>query len=171
MKLRSAIFVVVLLLLTATVCAAQSPMGFSPDEFYQTFLDFKTSVDGPDCNYVKLYEETGNLIIADDELFVILNHKNNELTEVYTVFPIDDDSDDTWEDNRAVIYSTLLTLIVESGAPLDLEVVDEVSDLVIDLVAYETSKEYCGFCFEYESKEQDDFTAGIIRVVKSGSTN
>ena len=171
MKSRSAIFVVVLLLLTVSICAAQSPMGFSPDEFYQTFLDFKTSVDGPDCSYVKLDEEAGAYIIVNGKSFVILNYKDNELTEVYTVFPIDDDSDETWEDNRAVIYSTLLTLIVESGAPLDLDVVDEVSDMVIDLVAYETSKEYSGFCFEYESKEQDDFTAGIIRAVKSGSTN
>ena len=171
MKLRSAFLVFVLLLLTATICAAQSPMGFSPDDFYQTFLDFKTSVDGPECSYVKLDEEAGAYIIVNGKSFVILNYKDNELTEVYTVFPIDDDSDETWEDNRAVIYSTLLTLIVESGAPLDLDVVDEVSDMVIDLVAYETSKEYCGFCFEYESKEQDDFTAGIIRAVKSGSTN
>jgi hypothetical protein len=165
MKLKSVLFAFVLLLLTAAVCAAQSPMGFSPDEFYQNFQKEYAILEGPECSYVKLDEEAGAFIIVNDELFVNLSCKENELTEIYIVFPIVDDAD-IWADNRAVIYSTIIGLAWELGISLDSDDLKETSEMVVDLIWHGASKEYYGFHLE-SGPLGDDYATGFIRITKS----
>ena len=168
MKLKSAFFVFVLLLLTVTVCAAQTPMGFSPDSFYQTFQQVYESFDGPACSYYKGDEETGASLIFSDELFVNIGYKENEINEVYIVFPFGDDVDDkTWGNCTPVIVSTTLSLFIESGmSPDDIDV-DGCSAMLVDLLSNGTPQEYSGFYFEFDFVAEDDSGAGLIRVTKS----
>ena len=171
MKLKSAFFVFVLLLLTVTVCSAQSPMGFSPDSFYQTFQQVYESFDGPACSYYKGDEETGAHLIFSDELFVNLGYKENEINEVYIVFPFGDDVDDETRNNcTSVMVSTVFSLFLQSGmSPDDIDI-DESSAMLVDLLSNGTPQEFFGFYFESGFVGGDDSGTGLIHITKSDET-
>ena len=110
MKSRSAIFVFVLLLLTVTVCAAQSPMGFSPTEFYTLFDMVNDAFEGPDCIYMKGDEEEGAFIINSDTLGLNMMYSDDQVTELYFYYKYLDGDEDASNDSIAVAVSTLTSL-------------------------------------------------------------
>ena len=171
MKLKSALFVLVLLLLTATVCAAQSPMGFSPEVFYQDFVEINAVLEGPVCSYEEGSDgEDGDYIVISDDIFLNLLYSGSETTEIYYVFTVASDDDETLGDAFTLIYSTFITAAYESGADLgtlDFEELDDVIDGLID----GNTADYCGYHFEFRSQNADDTVTGVLWVTNgSGSS-
>ncbi len=169
MKLRSAIFVVVLLLLTVTVCAAQSPMGFSPDAFYQIFSNFNTFLEGPDSVYDHYDEETGDLITFEcDYLMILLNYKDNDVNTLDLFMSASDD--ESVSAGSSVFWSTFYTLMCFYGT--DFEAIDheEVTSMFQDLLIKGIPFDYCGYHFAIAIEATEDGVAWLIRVTKNTET-
>ncbi len=157
MKLKSAFFAVVLLLLTVTVCAAQSPMGFSPFEFYDAFVPLNDALEGPECFYVKGNEEDGDFIGITDDIFFNLAYSANEVNGIHLVFNVAKDDQKTWEEIGSLIGETFVTMALISGRQLKDIDMGGLSYLISDMVLNAAPQEYCGYHFEYSVK---DYEAG-----------
>ncbi len=157
MKLKSAFIAVVLLLLTVTVCAAQSPMGFSPFEFFDAFGLVNDALGGPECFYLKGDKDSGDFIVITDDIFFNLAYSANEVSEIRLVFDVAKDDQRTWMEIGNLISETFVTMAFISGRqPKDIDM-DGLSYLISDMVLNAAPQEYCGYHFEYSVK---DYEAG-----------
>ena len=169
MKLKSVLFVLVLLLLTATVCAAQSPMGFSPDAFYEIFSDFNAILEGPDSVYDRYNEELGDLITIDGyNILILLNYKDNDVNIVNLYISASDD--ESVSAGSSVFWATFYTLVCLSGTDFDTIDNAEVTSLFQDLLTKGTEFDYCGYYFDTTIEETEDGVAWLIWVTKSTET-
>ena len=169
MKLRSAFFVLVLLLLTATVCAAQSPMGFSPEEFYKDFKKVNNQVvEGPECSFVTGVEGKGAFINVSESIFFLMIYEGNDVIKAYLLLNAETDDEKSWNDAYGLLYSAVITLAYESGASLDTFDFDELQSLIFDLFIYNKSPvEYWGYLFESSSKEEGNYSTISMRITKA----
>ena len=171
MKSRSAIFVFVLLLLTVTVCAAQAQMGFSPYEFYQNFVEINAVLEGPECSYEEGSDgEDGDYIVVSDDIFLNLLYSGSETTEIYYVFTVASDDDETLNNAFTLIYSTFITAAYESGADLGNLDFEELDNLIGDLIDGNTV-DYCGYHFEFRAENADDSVTGVLWVTNGGGSS
>ena len=176
MKLKSAFFAVVLLLLTVTVCAAQSPMGFSPTEFYEAFDLVNTALGGPECYYQKGNEEDGAYIINSSSLGIRMDYSGKQVTQIVLIYKYLSGDEEAWDDVFDMTYSTLATLWVvskiESGIELTAQDATDMLDetkaayLLIELSSEPVS--YWGYRFETISQEEDGYKEGLLIVTKGG---
>ena len=167
MKSRSALFVLVLLLLTVSVCAAQSPMGFSPDEFYQNFKEINSAAGGPESTYAQGDEENGAYIVVTDDIVINLLYTKNEVTEIYLLSHITSDNQEKIGTDIGWVGGTIIiTLAYESGLNIEDIDFDEYTYLLVDLFGNATSKDYCGYHFEWAYQEVEDYVLGVLWVTK-----
>ena len=167
MKLKSAFFVFVLLLLTVTVCFAQSPMGFSPEKFYQDFVEINAAANGPESTYTQGDEENGAYIVVTDDIVINLLYSKNEVTEIYLLSHITSDNQGKiGTDIGWVSGAIIITLAYESGLNIDNIDFDEYTNLLVDLIGNATSKDYCGYHFEWAYQEVEDYVLGVLWVTK-----
>ena len=167
MKLKSAFFVFVLLLLTATVCFAQSPMGFSPDDFYQTFKEINAAANGPESTYSHGDEDNGAYIVVTDDIVINLLYSKNEVTKVYLLSHITSDNQgEIGTDIGWVSGAIIISLAYESGLNIDNIDFDEYTNLLVDLIGNAASKDYCGYHFEWKYQEVEDYVLGVLWVTK-----
>ncbi len=167
MKLKSAFFAVVLLLLTVTVCAAQSPMGFSPTEFYDAFVLVNDAYEGPEYYYQERNEEDGDLIVITDHIIFNLAYSANEVNGIYLLFYVAKDDQKTMEEIGNLVEETFVTMALVSGRqPKDIDT-DELVYLVSDILSNAAPQEYCGYHFEFRVKDYDaDGYLGALMVTK-----
>ena len=169
MKLKSAFFVFVLLLLTVTVCAAQSPMGFSPDAFYQIFSGFNAVLEGPDSVYDHYDEENGDLITFNcDYLMILLNYKDNDVNTLDLFISASDD--ESVSAGSSVFWSTFYTLMCFSGTDFDAIDDEKVTSMFQDLLTKGMPFDYLDYHFATAIEETEDGVAWLIRVTKSTET-
>ncbi len=177
MKLKSAFFAVVLLLLTVTVCAAQSPMGFSPTEFYDAFVLINDAVEGPECSYLKGNEEDGAYIltsITSGTLGINMEYSGKQITEISLVYQYLSGDEEAWDAVFDMTFSTLATLgaasKIKSVSDLTLQdVVDMLDEIKAAYLLIDQSSEpvsYWGFRFEKFSQEKDGYEEGLLSVTK-----
>ena len=172
MKSRSAIFVFVLLLLTVTVCSAQSPMGFSPTEFYTLFDMVNDAFEGPDCIYMKGDEEEGAFIINSDTLGLNMMYSDDQVTELYFYYKYLDGDEDASNDTIAVAVSTLTSLwaVSQLKVGVDFDTIDGTDAFSEILAAYvlisisEEPSSYWGYRFEMITREEDGYKEGLMYV-------
>lgn len=178
MKSRSAIFVFVLLLLTVTVCSAQSPMGFSPAAFYEAFNVLNTAIEGPKCVYSKGSQEGEAYIISSESLGILMEYSDNRVTEMLLYFNYLSDDEEASGDAGAMTFSTLATFWgiskIESG--VDLENVDtefaedafsEVMAAYILLLVSSKPQDYWGYRFAMNTQEENGYKEGVLYVTKA----
>ena len=182
MKLKSVFFVFVLLLLTVSVCAAQSPMGFSPDEFYTMFDSMNDSfvsvIDGfevPDYIYYKGNEEEGAYIINSGTLGIYMLYSEDQVTELYLYYNyLSDDK----EASDATFNMSLLTFATfwavnqyKAGVDFDaLDMTEEIKEIAsnyIQILFTEKPSNYWGYCFEPKSVEENGYKEGVLYVTKA----
>ena len=172
MKLRSAIFVVVLLLLTVTVCAAQSPMGFSPESFYNQFMLYvvlverpATPADLPETSFDPGDEENGALMTVNDLDFISLTYSGDEVTEINQTFNLADNDKgarSAWVD-VLLIFLTLETMSDErSSGIIDSDGLKE----QVYTLSEEGETEYCGYHFKLTIEGEGDAAAAVIQITK-----
>ncbi len=169
MKLKSAFFAVVLLLLTVTVCAAQSPMGFSPEEFYEAFDRVNTFFEGPECSYVD-----GAYIFNSSSLGIIMEYSGKQVTEIDLYYKYLSDDEEALYAAFRMAYSTVATLWVvskvKSVSDLTLQdfvdMVDRIEGAYLRIVLSSEPVSYWGFRFEKISQEKDGYEEGLLIVTK-----
>ena len=166
MKLRSAFFAFVLLLLTVTVCAAQSSMGFSPYEFYEDFSLINSILEGPECSYIPIDEENGDVIDVSDSINFNLIYSGDDLTDIYLFFNIATDDEDSWNTVVKMICVTFYTLAYKAEGHFDTIDFEEISDIIHNLATTAVPTDYNGYHFEFGIEEKDSIM-GLLWVTKS----
>ena len=166
MKLRSAIFVVVLLLLTATVCAAQSPMGFSPDEFCWSFYVFNNLMyDGPEYKYKIGDEETGAVMTDEESSIIHMAYSNDQVTTLTLYTIVESGNDDSYTDSALLLSSTIYALAHFAGEDITKISADEVEDIINSFGAG-TVQEYWGYKFDPDVVIENNSMGITILVTK-----
>ncbi len=176
MKLKSAFFAVVLLLLTVTVCAAQSPMGFSPTEFYEAFNTVITYFEGPECYYQKGNEEDGAYILSVDSglLGIRMEYSGKQVTKINLAYKYLSGDEEAWDDVYDMTFSTLATLLLvqkyESGidpnTQSNTDLIDETVDAYLRIERSSEPVSFWGFRFEKISQKEDGYKKGLLIVTK-----
>ena len=178
MKLRSVLFTVVLLLLTVTVCAAKSSMGFSPTEFYEAFDLLNTAFGGPECIYTKGSEEGEAYILNSDTLGIYMECSGSKVTELYFYYKYLSGDEDASAEASKMLFATLATFWgiskAQSGADgddIDLEdATNEIGAAYFLLLMSSVSSEpqdYWGYSFYWNTKEANGYEEGVIHVEKA----
>ncbi len=178
MKLKSAFFAVVLLLLTVTVCVAQSPMGVSPTEFYEAFDIVNTYLEGPECYYQIGNEEDGAYIltsITSGLLGINMEYSGKQVTKISLAYKYLSGDEEAWDAVFDMTYSTLATLWAvrkyESGIDLTtlniIDLVDETGNAYFRIELSSEPVSFWGFRFEKISQEEDGYKEGLLIVTKS----
>ncbi len=175
MKLKSAFFAVVLLLLTVTVCAAQSPMGFSPEEFYKEFDIVNKALEGPECSYVKGNEEDKAYIFNSNSLCIIMEYSGKQVTEIDLYYKYLSDDEEAMDAVFDMTYSTLATLWVVSKIKSGIDpttlngtdLVDETGNAFFRVKLSSEPVSFWGFRFETISQKEDGYEEGLLIVTKS----
>ena len=166
MKLRSAIFVFVLLLLTATVCAAQSPMGFSPDEFCWSFYVFNNLMyDGPEYKYKIGDEETGAVMTDEESSIIHMAYSNDQVTTLTLYSIVESGNDDSYTDSALLLSSTIYALAHFAGEDITKISADEVEDIINSFGAG-TVQEYWGYKFDTDAVKENNIMELTIVITK-----
>ncbi len=174
MKLKSAFFAVVLLLLTVTVCAAQSPMGFSPEEFYDAFVLVNDAAESPECYYKKENDGAYILFTNSSSVGVLMEYSGKQVTKINLVYKYLSGDEEAWDDVFDMTYSTLATLgaasKIKSVSDLTLQdvvdVLDEIKDAYLLIEQSSEPVSYWGFRFKKISREEDGYEEGLLIVTK-----
>lgn len=178
MKSRSAIFVFVLLLLTVTVCAAQSPMGFSPTNFYEAFELLNSAIDGPTCVYSKGGQEGEAYVVSNDSLGILMEYSDDQVTELYLYFNYLSDDEDASNDAVGMTLATLATFWglskIQSGVNIGNydaeEAEDAFSEIMLVYIFLSVSSEeqdYWGYRFAMSTREENGYKEGVMYVTKA----
>ena len=165
MKLKSAFFVFVLLLLTVTVCSAQSPMGFSPNEFYGSFYAVNLMFDGPELSYDIGDEENGAMISDEDSNIILMSYSDNNVTELSAITVFEGVSEEALEGPLMRIATLFISLAYLSGEDVDDLDIEELS-VIISSVMSETEQEYWGYKFSAKLFEVNNVVVVAISVTK-----
>lgn len=176
MKLRPIIFVVVSLMLTVTVCAAQSPMGFSPTTFYELFDEMNSVTNGPECVYMKGDEEQGAFILSSESLGINMMYSGNKVTDLYLYYYYLSADEESSEAALDMFISTLITLwtFYQYESLEDISTIDgsnmasEVMGIYLLLQYNKEPLDYWGYHFEMNTQEENGYTEGLLRVTKAG---
>lgn len=174
MKLRSAFFVVVLLLLTVTVCAAQSPMGFSPAEFYAVFDQVNSVLEGPECTYIRGDEEEGAFMLFSESLGINMMYSGNNVNALYLYYNYQSTDSEASNAGFTVFVSTLITLWsfgqIDSGVDINTvdynAAFDEVMNVGLLILTSEGPSNYWGYRLEMNNQEENGYTEGLLKVTK-----
>ena len=176
MKLKSTIFVLVLLLLTATVCAAQTPMGFSPDEFYELFTEINSGSDGPEYVYIKGDKEA--FILSQEPTGIHMMYSGNQVTDLYYYYNHLDADEEASNVSDSLLSVTLMTFwaINQDDFSMDTLTEDQAYELlgigfILRLMKDKEPQDLFGYLVEIDRRIEDEYKAGVIRVSKSDSTN
>ena len=175
MKSRFAFFVFVLLLLTVTVCAAQSPMGFSPDEFYRDFLELNTAFKGPKFDFQKGNEEEGARITSGDTLGIYMEYSDDQVTELYTYYNYLSDDDETAQAAFSMNYATLAILwnITEYGSDMsvyrlaDADVYTDIAKVYFWLTISAEPLDCWDYRFQMDTWEEDGYDQGVLYITRA----
>ncbi len=166
MKSRSAIFVVVLLLLTVTVCAAQSPMGFSPEEFYEEYSTINTALQGPEVTYEAGDEENGARIVIRDDIYFKLLYTDNNVTNIDLYVIIGSSDEDFGTKYVDTMWSMMATLAVGFGnISTDMDG-DTVSDSINKLMENGSLENFCGYSINMDGTSIDGSVAAVYKITK-----
>ena len=165
MKSRSAFFVLVLLLLTVTVCAAQSPMGFSPDDFYLDFAVANMYLGGPKYSFDIGNENDGAMISDGDSSYIYMSYSNNNVTELSLLSMFDSDDDEATSRAINLLAATLISLAYIAGEDADAFTTEQIRTIISSLVL-ETEAEYWGYQFTMGILEEDNFALIAMTVTK-----
>ena len=166
MKSRSAIFVVVLLLLTVTVCFAQSPMGFSPEEFYEEYSTINTALQGPEVTYEAGDEENGARIVIRDDIYYKLLYTDNNVTNIDLYVIIGSSDDDFGTKYVDTMWSMMATLAVGFGnVSTDMDG-DTVSDSINKLMENGSLENFCGYSINMDGTSIDNSVAAVYKITK-----
>ena len=166
MKLRSVLFTVVLLLLAATVCAAQSPMGFSPSEFFRDFVGVSTIVyDEPHCCYTSTDDDTGALITVGDYAYIYLTYSGDKVTEVDHAFIYTNKDQASTENAVYSVFTTFLTLAHITGAYDEAEDTDSFKAIFSELLEI-GELDFLGYHMTAAAQVDGDSVTGLIRITK-----
>ena len=166
MKSRSAIFVFVLLLLTVTVCAAQSPMGFSPEEFYEEYSTVNTALQGPEVTYEAGDEENGARIVVRDDIYFKLLYTDNNVTNIDLYVIIGSSDEDFGTKYVDTMWSMMATLAVGFGNfSTDMDG-DALSEAIDELMDNGKLEDYCGYSINTEYGSVDNSVAAVYKITK-----
>ena len=166
MKSRSAIFVVVLLLLTVTVCFAQSPMGFSPEEFYEEYSTINTALQGPEVTYEAGDEENGARIVIRDDIYFKLLYTDNNVTNIDLYVIIGSSDEDFGTKYVDTMWSMMATLAVGFGnVSTDMDG-DTVSDSINKLMENGSLENFCGYSINMDGTSIDGSVAAVYKITK-----
>ena len=166
MKSRSAIFVVVLLLLTVTVCFAQSPMGFSPEEFYEEYSTINTALQGPEVTYEAGDEENGARIVVRDDIYFKLLYTDNNVTNIDLYVIIGSSDEDFGTKYVDTMWSMMATLAVGFGnVSTDMDG-DTVSDSINKLMENGSLENFCGYSINMDGTSIDGSVAAVYKITK-----
>ena len=166
MKSRSAIFVVVLLLLTVTVCFAQSPMGFSPEEFYEEYSTINTALQGPEVTYEAGDEENGARIVVRDDIYYKLYYTDNNVTNIDLYVIIGSSDEDFGTKYVDTMWSMMATLAVGFGNfSTDMDG-DALSESINELMDNGKLEDYCGYSINTEYGSVDNSVAAVYKITK-----
>ena len=166
MKSRSAIFVVVLLLLTVTVCFAQSPMGFSPEEFYEEYSTINTALQGPEVTYEAGDEENGARIVIRDDIYFKLLYTDNNVTNIDLYVIIGSSDEDFGTKYVDTMWSMMATLAVGFGnISTDMDG-DTVSDSINKLMENGSLENFCGYSINMDGTSIDGSVAAVYKITK-----
>ena len=166
MKSRSAIFVVVLLLLTVTVCFAQSPMGFSPEEFYEEYSTINTALQGPEVTYEAGDEENGARIVIRDDIYYKLLYTDNNVTNIDLYVIIGSSDEDFGTKYVDTMWSMMATLAVGFGNfSTDMDG-DALSESINELMDNGKLEDYCGYSINTEYGSVDNSVAAVYKITK-----
>ena len=166
MKSRSAIFVVVLLLLTVTVCFAQSPMGFSPEEFYEEYSTINTALQGPEVTYEAGDEENGARIVIRDDIYYKLLYTDNNVTNIDLYVIIGSSDEDFGTKYVDTMWSMMATLAVGFGnVSTDMDG-DTVSDSINKLMENGSLENFCGYSINMDGTSIDNSVAAVYKITK-----
>ena len=177
MKLKSAFLALVLLLLTVTVCAAQSSMGFSPTMFYEVFDQLNSITEGPECIYARGNEEEGAFILNSETIGINMMYSGEKVTDLYYFYSYLSTDQEASDAAFGMLFSTIHTLLAfaqhenrEVFKNFDSnQWVDEVSALYVLLLTNDGPQDYWGYHFQMEKREENGHREGIMWVTKSDS--
>ncbi len=178
MKSRFALFVLVLLLLTATVCAAQSPMYFSPTTFYEAFNTLNTALEGPKCVYSKGSQEGEAYVVSSDSLGILMEYSDDRVTELYLYFNYLSDDEDASNDTVGMTFATLATFWfasqIQSGVDIRNMDTEELEDMVSEVMYVylllsmsSEPQDYWGYRFAMSTREENGYKEGVLYITKA----
>ena len=166
MKLKSAFFVFVLLLLTATVCFAQSPMGFSPEEFYEEYSSINSALKGPECTYEAGDEENGARIVIRDDIYYKLYYTDDNVTSIELYVIIGSGDEDFGTKYVDTMWSMMATLAVGFGnVSTDMDG-SSVSDSIDKLMENGSLENFCGYSINMDGTSIDGSIAAVYTITK-----
>ena len=166
MKLRSVLFTVVLLLLAVTVCAAQSPMGFSAPEFFRDYVGVSTIMfDEPHCCYTSTDDDTGALITVGDYAYIYLTYSGEKVTEVDHAFVYDNNDNASMEDAIYSVFTTFAVLGHISGTNDDYNDIEVLKNQFTELMN-QLELDIYGYHMELAGQQDGDSITGLIRITK-----
>ena len=166
MKLRSVLFTVVLLLLAATVCAAQSPMGFSSSEFFRDYVGVSTIMfDEPRCCYSPTDDNTGALITVGEHAYIYLSYSGDNVTEVDHAFVYSNNNDTSMEDAIYSVFTTFAVLGHISGEDDKYNDIEVLKNQFTELMN-QLELDIYGYHMELAGNEEDGTVTGLIMITK-----
>ena len=168
MKLRSAFFVFVLLLLTVSICAAQAPFGISPTEFCSKYaLIYSLYDSGASCDIDAGDEENGARVGISDDIYLKVYYADNDVNhvDVYVITGTDDpDIETKFSSAMMSTFSMLSWGMGNYTADWDTETV---SGYLSDLMSDNSSVDFCGFTIKMDDEDVDGAAAAVYRITKN----